>query len=376
MRTHTKSLLRAPYAIALRLAQADIVFWLLPALMVLLVAGTLAQVPMGFYAAHKMFFASFIIWAGPVPLPGGYLMTGALTICLLLKFVLQSRWSLQKSGIILTHLGVLVLLGGGLLTALSAKEGYMALTHGAVSPYIYDYNRRELVLYTADNHVRSRGFDNIRAGENLSFKNIPFTLRVLDACKNCTIARRGESTQGADLPLRGMARFMELTAKPPEKEPELNFSGLTFAIDHAGGDQDGLYIAFEAMPRPIELTVKDKTYRLIFGKQQRALPFAVRLENFTKDLYPGTAMARGYSSDITVIDGALEWPARIEMNTPLRYKGYTLYQSSFEETEDGAVSILTVTRNSGRLFPYLGTALLALGLLLHIGLTLAGRRTV
>ena len=41
-----------------------------------LTAGTLAQKWLGLYAAQKIFFASFIIWVGPIPLPGGYTLTG------------------------------------------------------------------------------------------------------------------------------------------------------------------------------------------------------------------------------------------------------------------------------------------------------------
>lgn len=110
-----------------RLADADMVFWLLPPLMALLVSGTLAQRWMGLWPAMEMFFSSFIIWAGPVPLPGAYTLLGILSINLTLKFLLKSRWQWEKSGIILSHLGAIILLLGGLLTAMTAREYYMLI---------------------------------------------------------------------------------------------------------------------------------------------------------------------------------------------------------------------------------------------------------
>ena len=50
------------------------------------------------------------------------------------------------------------------------------------------------------------------------------------------------------------------------------------------------------------------------------------------------------------------------MNNPLRYRGDTLYQSSFDpKTETGTV--LQVVTNSGWMVPYLGCMVVAVGLL-------------
>ena len=96
------------------------------------------------------------------------------------------------------------------------------------------------------------------------------------------------------------------------------------------------------------------------------LPFTIRLDKFTRENYPGEEMAKSYASDIRVIDGPADWPYRIEMNKPLRYKGYTFYQSSFEQTPNKNATVLAVVENKGRIFPYIGTALIAAGLLLHL----------
>ena len=361
--------------VLLRLAQAEAVFYLLPALMLLLIAGTLAQRDMGLYDAHRLFFGSFIFMAGPVPLPGGYTLCGLLTLSLAMKFLLLSDWSLRKSGIILTHLGTLVLLGGGLMTALTAREGYMVIGEDQQTPFVYDYHDTQLSVFIGDNVRMDVPFANLQNKAPVS--GLPFTIKILSSCGNCEITKREDTPdEFGETPLRGMAKFMALHDKPREKEAEVNLAGTIFEISGLDKEQDGIYIAFDAMPKPITLTHGKQIIRLLMGKSQRELPFQIKLNDFKKESYPGLEMARAYSSDVTVIDGSVKWPVKIEMNTPLRYKGYTFYQSSFDQTQDKDISILSVVENKGRLFPYIGTLIIAAGLLLHIFLVLRTRRTL
>lgn len=341
-----------------RLAQADIIFYLMPFLIFVLVLGTIEQASIGLYDSNHKYFSSLFFWLGYIPFPGGYLLLGIMSLSLLIKFLFFSDWKLQKSGIILTHLGALILLLGGLMTAISQREYYMVLPEGGSTPYIYDYFETETLAFNGK--------------ERIALANLPFTFDILERCDNCDIKKREEIGNPYDLPLHGMAQFMALLPKPREPQAEANLSGITAKITSAGDEQDGIYVAFQHMPKPIEVKKGNKTYSLIYGKKQSALPFQIALKDFKKTTHPGTMMASAYSSDITLIDGDIEWNARIEMNEPLRYKGYTFYQSSFEQTPDEELSILSVVENKGRLFPYIGTLVIALGLITH--LLLAVRR--
>lgn len=358
----------------LKLAQAEVVFYLMPVLILLLIIGTIAQAEIGLYAAHQKFFASFIIWAGPVPLPGGYLILGLLTLNLSLKFLVLSEWSYKKAGIILAHLGALILMIGGLLTALVAEEKYMLIPEGEQTPYIYDYHRRELMIYENDALKYTIPFQDIDVNAALPL-DLPFEITPLETCENCEIQKRAETSDyNSETAYQIMAAFMALSPKPTDKNPEANLTGLEFNITSAG-EQSGHYIAFEGMPKPIEINANDKNYKIIFGKAQTSLPFSIRLNDFQKQNYAGIDMAKNYASEITILDNGVEWPTRIEMNKPLRYKGYTFFQSSFEQTPDLEITILSVVKNQGWLFPYIGTGVLGFGLLLHCFLTLKGRKT-
>ena len=59
------------------------------------------------------------------------------------------------------------------------------------------------------------------------------------------------------------------------------------------------------------------------------------------------------------------------MNAPLRHKGYTLYQASYAELDNGKeATVLAVVKNSGRLFPYISSIIMAVGLLVHLFINL------
>jgi hypothetical protein len=361
----------------LRFARADVMFWLMPPLIILLIWGTVAQAWMGLYAAHKMFFSSFIFFPPmlPIPLPGGFTLLGLLSIGLTLKFLFASTWSWVKSGIILIHFGALLLLIGGLITAISARESYMVIPEGNQSSFIYDYHQHEFLIYKNDLEIVNVPFKKL---DTATFVGLPFTIEVIDTCLNCDITRR-EETADFD-PAKsylGMAQFMSLSAKPSEKEPEENITGVTFTIDGLDDTetiQNGLYLGFTGMPKPVTLNHNNDTYRIIFGKAQRILPFSITLIDFVKDSYEGTDKARGYHSDIVLTDGDISWPVRIGMNEPLRYQGYTFFQSSFDQTDEAEITILAVVKNQGWLFPYIGTLIIGAGLLIHIAIMLRTRR--
>lgn len=351
------------------LSQPGIVFYTLPLLMLLLVAGTIAQRYIGLFDAQHLYFSSFIFWLGPLPLPGGYTLTGLVSVSLLVKFLFFSQWNWRKAGINITHLGILVLLLGGLLTAITQREGFMVIPEGESSAFISDYHQRELVIAKDGAPVTSIPHQKIAAGKTLTPPGLPFTIEVLDACRNCEIIRRGEDNEG----YLGMAQFMELKPAPPEDQEEANLYGATIALSGTGEDTDGTYVIFDLMPKPIELTINDEPYRIIYRKARRALPFSIRLEDFQKNMHPGTMTASAYSSDIIVEDNGVDWPVRIEMNKPLRYKGYTLFQSSFAENQGEEATVLAVVQNAGWLFPYLGTAIITIGLLMHTLIMAAAR---
>jgi hypothetical protein len=316
-----------------------ILFYTLPWLMIILVLGTLAQRYIGIYEAEKLFFASFIVWLGPIPTPGMYSLLTLMGVGLILKLILKSPWNAISAGNIITHLGALLLLVGAFLTAYSSEEGFIVLGEGQKGNVISDYHAREIAIYKHDNLILTLPRESLREGDTLA--QLPFSASIEQTCRNCTMEEG------------------QLTPAPLRKEDEENLFGVRISVDGKS------YIVSEA-GGPATITHGEDTYILVAQKQGRPLPYTVQLKQFTKFTYPGTSVAEEYESIVRIIDGEVSWQAPIRMNEPLRYKGYTLYQSSFLQVDGETYSVLAVVKNAGRVFPYIASIVMCLGLLVHI----------
>lgn len=347
---------------ALWLTRPDILLYALPWLMVILILGTLAQRDIGLYEAQARYFSSFILWLGPLPLPGSYPTLGLIFISLLAKFLIASPWNRAQAGTILTHLGIILLLLGGLITGMSAKESFIVIPEGGKSALLSSYHDRVLAVERDDGTViAAYPFDRLVRGATFTPLE-GMTLEINKTCRHCTAQIPAD-----DRGRIGMAEKMDLIDAAPEPEDEMNLSGVTLTITTPDEKLNGTYITLEDVP--IRPTFGDVV--IYVRRAQETLPFSIALKDFAEERHPGTATARAFHSDIVVEDGGVNWPARIEMNEPLRYKGYTFYQSSFVRGADGSEStVLSAVQNAGRIFPYVASAVIFAGLLLHLILRL------
>lgn len=363
--------------IGFRLAHPDILFWVLPFMILVLVVGTISQKELGILVAQERYFSSYFYVLGFVPLPGGLTLITLLFINLLAKFLFKSHWSWAKAGTIVAHFGVLVLILGGAITYFTSHDGYLMVGEGDTSNIVEDYHQRMFVVRNGQDIIYQLPFEQVRDGLKVYPLQTEFSITINKSCFNCGISRRAEADQtGWTSP----GKFMQLDLKPSDPQDEKNMTGIEFAVDGAGDAMNGKYLTFDKFPKPPQIEIasaageKPVTYTIAIERKKRELPFSISLQTFKQDFHPGTDMARAYQSTITVTDNGVSWPAVIQMNEPLRYRGYTLYQSSFDVTGDKPYTVLTVVENKGRLFPYISTLIIAAGLILHLVIRIAGRR--
>ena len=114
----------------------------LAAAMVLIFAGTIAQVHLGIHEAQQRYFQSLFVWWPPegrgfkIPIfPGGHLIGAVLLINLIAAHAKRFHWAWRKLGIHLTHAGLIIMLAGGLFTDLFAVESHMRLGEGDTKNY-------------------------------------------------------------------------------------------------------------------------------------------------------------------------------------------------------------------------------------------------
>ncbi|MFD0990960.1 cytochrome c biogenesis protein CcsA [Mariniflexile jejuense] len=101
-----------------------------------------------------------------------------------------------------------------------------------------------------------------------------------------------------------------------------------------------------------------------YGSKVMELPFAIKLNDFEAERYPGTEKGySSYSSQVTVIDEETgNFDYKIFMNNILDHGGYRFFQSSFDPDEKG--TILSVNHDYwGTLITYIGYFLLYFGLM-------------
>ncbi|MCA6066290.1 cytochrome c biogenesis protein CcsA [Chryseobacterium sp. RG1] len=94
-----------------------------------------------------------------------------------------------------------------------------------------------------------------------------------------------------------------------------------------------------------------------FGPKIYNTPFALKLDDFVMETYPGSSSPSAYESHVKIVDEGKETPYKIYMNHVLNHKGYRFFQSSFDPDRMGTV--LSVNHDYwGTLISYIGYALL------------------
>lgn len=95
--------------------------------------------------------------------------------------------------------------------------------------------------------------------------------------------------------------------------------------------------------------------------EERELPYSIRLNSFEVVRHEGTDAASDYVSDITIITSSDSMNARVSMNNIYSHNNTRLYQSSYDEDEEG--SYLSMNSDPwGIPVTYTGYALLFIGL--------------
>ncbi len=328
--------------------------------MILLVVGTIAQKDLGIYAAQKAYFESFITFIGPIPFPGAATLLIILFVNMLMKFILFSEWQINKAGTILTHFGVLVLLAGGFTTALTTREAYMVIEEGQTTSRIEDYYQRVLQITKDGKPILTIPHQELKEGLKIKNINLPFELTIDTYCFHCSIERRTSDTDG----WKNAGQFMQLVPTRNLPKNEENLTGIAFTL--SGTAEDGRYVTFDKFPKPPVFDINGHNYKIEITREPRELPFSLKLEKFSLLNHPGSDTAKAYRSDVEIMDGSNSWKYAIQMNEPLRHKGYTIYQSSFDLSGGKAFTVLNVVENSGRLFPYIASLIMTAGLILHL----------
>ena len=351
---------------------------------VLIFWATLAQVQLGIWGVQEKFFHAFFVLGKipgtdlPVPVfPGGYFLGSLLLINLIAAHIYRFRLEWKKTGIQVTHLGLILLLLGELLTSLLQVESSMRIEEGATQHYSESYRINELAILDTTNP----GFNEVVAIPEavlsdrgaIQHPKLPFQIRIRDYYPNAALQMR-EQVPGAapavattGLGPRIAVTPLRLTYKQDERNApaaHLEFVGPEGSL--------GTWLVSPQLGLPQRFDYAGRTWEIALRFKRYSHPFKITLLDFAHDVYPGTEIPKNFSSRIRLQtdDARQDREVLIYMNNPLRHAGLTFYQASFEPGDK--VSILQVVRNPGWVLPYVSCLMMGLGLLLQFGIHLTG----
>ena len=375
---------------------------------VLVFVGTIAQADEGLYIAQGHYFKQWLVIGAhlfghkvPLILPGGYLIGTLLLVNLVVTHIYRFQLTTKKIGIQLAHAGVILLLVGQLATDLLARELQMHFVEGETRKYSDSAGEYELIFISGD-EVTAIPQRILAAGDQLKIDSLPFTIGLKSVWKNSDVNFRAPMLQNAPpLTTNGVAANFDFkNAIEVKSMDERNIPTMvvefstpagslgTWVVSDWIGDASlveavrntyaamGLEMAQKIaaqliVPQTIEVNGKKFTFTLRPARVYH--PYSLTLLKATHTVYPGTDIPKDFRSRV-LIDNPQTGEKReveISMNHPLRYGGYTYYQ--YQMTAGEAVvkagqaqsSVLQVVRNPSWLTPYIGCAMVGVGLIIQ-----------
>ncbi|MCB9062920.1 MAG: cytochrome c biogenesis protein ResB [Halobacteriovoraceae bacterium] len=138
------------------------------------------------------------------------------------------------------------------------------------------------------------------------------------------------------------------------------------------GDQKAVQISvagrnyWATSKRALTLLIEGKKVRFLVDKKTIKLPFEFALEKFKMDVDPGTKTPASYESFVRLYEANGVTSHHIFMNNPLKFRGFTFYQASYFQTNEGKYgSVLSANYDPGRFLKYFGSVLLVIGSIWH-----------
>ena len=356
--------------------------------MVLIFWATLAQVQLGIWGVQEKFFHAFFVLEKipgtdiPVPVfPGGYFLGGLLLLNLIAAHTYRFKLEWRKTGILLTHAGLILLLVGELLSGLLQVESQLRLDEGETKTYSESYRLNELaVMDTTDpkfNEVVAIPEAVLAEGGIIQHPKLPFQIRLRDYYPNATLQMRDQAPNATPAPGRveGIAtagigpRVAVVPLRLTYKQDERNAPAADVELVGTEGTL-GVWLVSPLLGMPQGFTYQGHTWEIVLRFKRYYRPFAVTLLKFTHDKYAGTDIPKDFASRIRLKtdDGREDREVRIYMNNPLRYAGLTFYQAGFDN--DDHTTILQVVHNPSWLLPYVSCVMMGLGLVIQFGIHL------
>lgn len=383
--------------------------------MILVFLGTIAQVHEGLWNAQTRWFKGLLVvreagdpWWVPPIFPGGYLLGILLLLNLVAAHIKRFHFTWNKLGINLTHLGIILLLVGQLLTDKFSQESVMSFREGETKRFSEVSREFELAFTrpvdAQQEEVVAIPTALLKKGEVVRHEKLPFGVKINEFWINSEPSFRAPMQQNAPaMSDKGIAKDWDFREMKESKDMDgrnlptavLQLTGdgasadlgtwlvSSWATDEqviegirrsyarsVGGDVADSIVSKLTVPQ--EVTVGDKTWRLALRPTRFYKDFSVTLLKTTHEVYPGTVtstnpegLPKNFQSRVRIENPATGEKREVDiyMNNPLRYEGLTFFQATMGVGRSG----LQVVRNPSWQTPYWAVVIVGLGLVYQFG---------
>ena len=381
-----------------RLADLRITVALFALALVLVFWGTLAQTDNGVWTVVNKYFRTLFVLVPlkvvlfnsveentiVLPFPGGQLIGGLMLVNLLAAHAIRFKLTWNRSGILLIHAGIIVMMLGEVLTTIYANEGQMIIPIGKSSNSVIDARSSELaIIRTIDPKkddvviVPSR---LLKSGATVEHEKVPFRIEVVQFMANSRLHDVVDNNKGFGH-FHVAEEVPEVSGVDPEQK--IDYPSAYIKLFTRDGKALGKWLFSSHFPESQWIEIGKEKFQVSLRFKQTTRDFKFHLTDFKHDVFTGTETPKDFHSYVKLIDKQNdERPVEIFMNAPFYYQGETFYQSSWTtdpRTGKADGTILQVVSNPGWLMPYISCAIVGIGLLIHFGLTLSrfiNRRTV
>ncbi|MSQ95714.1 MAG: hypothetical protein EXR98_14305 [Gemmataceae bacterium] len=385
------------------LADLRITVTLFALALVLVFWGTLAQVDHGIWTVVQKYFRTPltqpIVWVplkvvffntidnqvDAIPFPSGWLIGGVMLLNLLAAHAIRFKFAWNRAGIILIHVGIIIMMLGEVITGLYQVEGSMVIQVGQDSSLVIHPTQSEFAIVRLDKddvkkeHVISIPARFLKESDTLidqsRFPDLPFKIKVIDYMVNAElkIAVNKHATRGFGRNHKAIS-LPEVSGVDPDQKHDKPAVYVQLT-SHKGEDLGKWLFSTHPACDTQWITIDGVDYQLALRFKQVAREFTMHLNKFEHKVFPGTTTPKDFHSYIHLTDpkNGVDRPnVEIYMNAPLYYNGETFYQSSWTTDLQGRANgtVLQVVRNPGWLMPYISCGVVGIGLLIHFGLTL------
>jgi hypothetical protein len=343
-------------------------------LAIITIWGTIYQADHGLYQAQSKFFHSwFFLIFGFIPFPGTVLIMTVLFINLVSSLIFRIRIKFSNLGNLLIHSGILIFLVGGFFTFYFAEESILSLKESEESNLASAYHNWELAMWkegSAKRQVHAIMADNLKKNDSFFLERLNLGIIIEKYYTNCNAYLKPKS-QSKSLFINA-SNIHSLENKPKEKNPSANSPGIVF---YSNENPDNKILLFGGEFTPTTISLNNQMFSFSLRKKRHPLPFSLRLIDFRMENHPGTEIPKSYESQVELKTNTLLREALISMNHPLRFKEYTVYQSSYLIDQNGTEhTVLALVKNTGRLFPYISSFIVLIGMFIHFLMMLSRKK--